>query len=301
MFRRDEKAAYSFRGFEHGDDELRVKSGGLRAGSRALLVRTRIRASVLLPVKRTLNKALPGEKRREILGATAAVLGATATARAVRGAMSVFLRIGTSLKLGRVRSAVRVVSAKTIPAIKNAFCRTRQTVVFILQNISRVNGMAVLRGGRDRLREIIDGRPYVRVYALPVSIGVAALCGIILFSTLMTRDITYYEYSYGGKVLGVVKDAGDVYRTVSRPEAMETLNERVGASVVLDDDENIEVRKVIKLTSSEVSVDGEDDIISNIATLDDVSIVGRTVHTGKDNIGTLASEAEVDKLLGLIR
>jgi murein DD-endopeptidase MepM/ murein hydrolase activator NlpD len=151
------------------------------------------------------------------------------------------------------------------------------------------------------IAEITTRNPYVRVYAPLVAVGAAALCGILLFSSLMTRDLTYYEYSYKGKVLGVVKDEADVYRTVSKPETRETINERVGAPVVLDEDENIEVKKVIKLTSSEVSVDREDDIISNIASLGDVNVVGRAVHTGKDDIGALASEAEVEKLLGLIR
>jgi murein DD-endopeptidase MepM/ murein hydrolase activator NlpD len=197
---------------------------------------------------------------------------------------------------------------KTIHGSKNAFYRIRAAVDFILHDIRQTGGRGMVRGfkrfllgGLDSVRGFIAGKPYVRAYALPVSVGAAALCGILIFSSLMTRDLTYYEYGYDGKVLGVVKDESDVYRTVSRPESRDMINERVGAPVVLDDDEKIEVRKVIKLTSSEVSVDKEDDIISNIATLGDVTVVGQAVHTGKDDIGTLASGAEVDKLLGLVR
>jgi murein DD-endopeptidase MepM/ murein hydrolase activator NlpD len=144
-------------------------------------------------------------------------------------------------------------------------------------------------------------QPYVRAYALPVAVGIAAICGILIFSTLMRSDLTYYEYSYNGKVLGVVKDEAEVYRTVSRPEARETINEKAGASVILDDDGDIEVKKIIKLEPAAVSIDKEDDIISNIATLGDVNVEGQAVHTGKEEIGTVASEGEAEKLLGLIR
>jgi murein DD-endopeptidase MepM/ murein hydrolase activator NlpD len=147
----------------------------------------------------------------------------------------------------------------------------------------------------------VAAKPYVRAYALPVSLGAAAICGIFLFTTLITGDITYYEYSYNGKVLGVVKDEADVYRTVSRPETRETINERVGAPVMLDDDENIQVKRVVKLMSSGVPVDEEEDIISNIATLGDVGVIGQAVHSGDDDIGTLAGESEVEKLFKLIQ
>jgi murein DD-endopeptidase MepM/ murein hydrolase activator NlpD len=141
----------------------------------------------------------------------------------------------------------------------------------------------------------------VRAYARPVAIGAAAVCGIVLFSTLMTGDLTYYEYSYNGKVLGVVKNEADVYRTVSRPETKEAINERVGAPVMLDDGGNIEVRKVIKLTSPDVPVDGEEEIISNIATLGDVGVIGLAIHSGSEEIGTVANNAEADKLFGLLK
>jgi murein DD-endopeptidase MepM/ murein hydrolase activator NlpD len=368
MFRRGERAAYSFRSFEHGADRFQEKFGRPHAGARAFFMRAGIRvrvalllmreafahvarrvsfrsrvngmlfaASVLFPMKRTFRKVLPDWRGRMVRdakpeprgadpsvnshGATSAPRGAGAVSALGAGAVSalgaaVAVPVAGAMKVrGAGAAAVRGfwtgardVFAKTISGIKNAFYRTRPTVDFILKDIRQAGGRGVmlglgrrLLGVRDRVRVVVAGRPYVRAYALPVSIGAAALCGILIFSTLMTRDITYYEYSFGGKVLGLVKDEADVYRTVSRPEARETINARVGAAVVLDGDENIEVRKVIKLAPSDVSVDREDDIISNIATLGDVNVIGRAVHTGKDYIGALASEAEVDRLLGLIR
>jgi murein DD-endopeptidase MepM/ murein hydrolase activator NlpD len=281
-----------------------VRESFAHAGAPALLVRAGIRVRVASLIV------------RESFAHVARLASFRAKVNGMLFAARAFYPIKKTLKktIRRTRPTVDFIlnafhkTRPTIDFILNAFRKTRPTVDFILKKIRQTSGKGMTRGlkllllgGRDRARGIIEGKPYVRANALPVTIGVAALCGIIFFSSLMTRDLTYYEYSYNGKVLGVVKDVADVYRTVSRPEARETINERVGAAVILDDDENIEVKKVIKLTPSEVSVDKEDDIISNIATLGDVNVVGMAVQTGKDDIGTLASDAEVDKLLGLIK
>ncbi|MDR1292654.1 MAG: peptidoglycan DD-metalloendopeptidase family protein [Clostridiales Family XIII bacterium] len=260
MFRREDRAAYSFRGFEHGDDALQRKSERPHQGAGALLVRARIRVRVAALMT------------REVFAHVARLTSFRSKANGVIFGRSVLSPLASFATLATLEAGFRKI-------------------------LSGASG----RMARDSIRGVLARKPYVRVYAPLISIGAAALCGILLFSSLMTRDLTYYEYSYKGKVLGVVKDEGDVYRTVSRPETRATINERAGAAVVLDDDENIEVKKVIKLTSSEVPVDREDDIITNIATLGDVNVVGRVVHTGTGEIGTLASEAEVDKLLDLMK
>jgi murein DD-endopeptidase MepM/ murein hydrolase activator NlpD len=143
--------------------------------------------------------------------------------------------------------------------------------------------------------------PSVRVYAPPVLVGVLSVCGILFFSTIMTSDFTYYEYSYKGKVLGVVKNEAEVYRTVSRPEVKKAIDEKAGASIVWDEDDGIAVKKVIKLAPADTPVDKEDDIITNIASLDEVGVVGQAVYSDGENIGTVASEAEADRLLGLVK
>jgi murein DD-endopeptidase MepM/ murein hydrolase activator NlpD len=139
------------------------------------------------------------------------------------------------------------------------------------------------------------------VYGKPAAAGAAAVCGILVFSTLITSDFTYYEYSYKGKVLGVVKSEAEVYRTVARPEVLEAISEKAGASVVLDDEDNIEMKKVIKLAPAAAPVDGEDDIISNIAALDDVNVVGQAILCGGEEIGAVASAEEADRLLRLVK
>jgi murein DD-endopeptidase MepM/ murein hydrolase activator NlpD len=149
----------------------------------------------------------------------------------------------------------------------------------------------------------VAARPGVRANALPVSVGAAAVCAIFLLSALMTSDFTYYEYSYGGKVLGVVKNEAEVYAAVSKPEIRKKIDEKAGAPVVLGEGEskNIEVRKVMKFTPEAVPVDEEEDIISNIAALKDIDVVGQTVRYGGENIGTVANAAEADRLLGLLK
>jgi murein DD-endopeptidase MepM/ murein hydrolase activator NlpD len=152
------------------------------------------------------------------------------------------------------------------------------------------------RGARD-----VAANPSVRAYTPSVLVGALAVCGILFFSTIITSDFTYYEYSYKGKVLGVVKNEAEVYLTVSRPEVKEAIDERAGASIVPDELGGIAVKKVIKLASADVPVDKEDDIITNIASLDEVGVVGQAVYSDGESIGTVASEAEADRLLELVK
>jgi murein DD-endopeptidase MepM/ murein hydrolase activator NlpD len=164
---------------------------------------------------------------------------------------------------------------------------------------------AFIRKFRTGAREVHVGTrklakkagPHVRANALAISIGTAAICGILLISTIMTGDITYYEYSYGGKVLGVVKDESEVYQTVSRPETKKTIDEQAGAPVILDEDSDIAVKKVIKLTPTDVSVDDEDAIITNIATLNDVNVTGCAITSNGETIGTVGSAKAANELL----
>jgi murein DD-endopeptidase MepM/ murein hydrolase activator NlpD len=141
----------------------------------------------------------------------------------------------------------------------------------------------------------------VRAYAPSALAGVAAVCGILILSALVTSDFTYYEYSYNGKVLGVVKSEAEVYGAVSKPETKEALDKRAGASVVLDEDDEIAVRKVVKLAAPDAAVDDEDDIIANIAALDGIGVAGLSVNSGGDSIGTVANEAEAEKLFSLVK
>jgi len=143
--------------------------------------------------------------------------------------------------------------------------------------------------------------PHVRANALPVSIGIAAICCIVLMFTTMAGDVTYYEYSYDGKVLGVVKSETEVYQTVSKPEVKRNIDELAGAPVVLDEEKDIAVKKVIKIAPSDISVDDEKEIITNIVTLNEVEVLGRAIAAGGENIGTVGSEDAVDELLDRVK
>jgi murein DD-endopeptidase MepM/ murein hydrolase activator NlpD len=169
--------------------------------------------------------------------------------------------------------------------------------------------------------------PHVRANALAVTIGTIAVCGILLISTVIAGDVTYYEYSYGGKVLGVVKNEGEVYGAVSRPEAKKAIDERAGAHVILGGittggasaggsgdsnntdvvgvsnagNEGISVKKVIKIEPAGVNVDDEDAIIANIAELDEVNVVGRAITVGGKSLATLGSEKAANELLSRVK
>ncbi|MDR3225546.1 MAG: peptidoglycan DD-metalloendopeptidase family protein [Clostridiales Family XIII bacterium] len=137
--------------------------------------------------------------------------------------------------------------------------------------------------------------PYVRANALSISIGAAAICVILLVAATMMGDITYYEYSYNGKVLGVVKSETEVYKTVRKPEAKKDIDEQAGAYVILDEDSDIAIKKVLKATPA--NVDDEEAIITNIATLNEVDVIGCAIAVDGKNIGTVKSEKAADELL----
>jgi hypothetical protein len=199
-------------------------------------------------------------------------------------------------RLSFMAKADRIILCQRVPALKRIFdvgtAESARRPIRAFTRALRANAKAGYHGARR-----VTGKPGVRAHALPVSVGAAAVCAIFFLSTFMTSDLTYYEYSYGGKVLGLVKDKGEVYGAINRPETKRAIDERAGASVVLDADDNIEVRKVVKLVPSDVPVDDEDDIVSNIASLKDIDVVGQAVIYDGENIGTVANADEADRLL----
>jgi murein DD-endopeptidase MepM/ murein hydrolase activator NlpD len=205
-----------------------------------------------------------------------------------------------------VLKANRIIFAKfTLPSIgKTAKAKVGKGAGSIQSSAFGRRVECEARAAYVRTRKLAGrAAPHVRANALAISIGSAAICGILLISSLLAGDVTYYEYSYGGKVLGLVRNESEVYRTVSRPESKKAIDERAGAPVVLGDggETGIAVKKVIKLESSGVSIDDEETIITNIAALDEVNVIGCAVMVDGKSIGTLGSEKAAGELLDQIK
>jgi murein DD-endopeptidase MepM/ murein hydrolase activator NlpD len=99
----------------------------------------------------------------------------------------------------------------------------------------------------------------------------------------------------------VVKGETEVYAAVSRPEAKKEIDEKAGASVILDEKEDIDVKKVIKLSTSKVSVDTAGDIVKNIATLENVSVEAYSIEADGAKVGTVSDAAVAEDVLERVK
>lgn len=126
-----------------------------------------------------------------------------------------------------------------------------------------------------------------------ITVGTAGVCVVFVCGLFVFNAMTAYQYSYDGKVLGVVDEVQSVYEGIARAE--ENLSNEVGTQVVIDEDEDIEVKRVIKDTSD---VDAEEDVVNALTSLDQIKIVtyGIIINDGEEEILVDSKEAAEEVL-----
>ncbi|MDR1028092.1 MAG: M23 family metallopeptidase [Clostridiales Family XIII bacterium] len=179
-----------------------------------------------------------------------------------------------------------------------------------LSTAERALGRFALRGltllqrrGRDKtLRAfyVFDERFYsVRAYSdthkKVLLSGFFSACFIIVAALIISNNVTAYEYSYQGKVLGVVRNQDQVYETVAL--IGDKLNAENGAEVVIDKEKDIEFTKVIVAGADAVSLDTEEDVLDNLTYLKDVRVKGYALSADGVLIDILSSDADANAVL----
>ncbi|MDR1953134.1 MAG: peptidoglycan DD-metalloendopeptidase family protein [Clostridiales Family XIII bacterium] len=155
-----------------------------------------------------------------------------------------------------------------------------------------------------RCFHIFDKRFYrVRIYSdahqSALLGGFFSICFVVITALIIANNVTAYEYSYNGKVLGVVRNQDQVYETVELIE--DKLSAENGAEVVIDKEDDIEFTKVIVAGSDISMLDTEEDVLDNLTYLKDVRVKGYILKADELEIGVLSGVDEADAILEQVK
>ena len=103
---------------------------------------------------------------------------------------------------------------------------------------------------------------------------------------------TGYEYSYNGKVLGVVDDQEDVYSVLDI--ASKQLSEAHDVNISIEQSSDIEFRKVVTINRD---VDDMEEILNRLTYMKDINVSGYGIFVDGKRAAVLPSKAEAKKVL----
>jgi len=149
-------------------------------------------------------------------------------------------------------------------------------------------GDAAIEGSRwfRFVRIIIDRRnpQLLKHFAIIVMVAVAVLS--------LFNYATGFEYSYNGKVLGVVKDQADVIGILE--VVSKQLSEEHGVSINIEQDSNIEFRKIVTLDRE---IDDMEKVLTRLTYMKSISVNAYGIFVNGKRAAVLPSQAEARGVL----
>lgn len=136
----------------------------------------------------------------------------------------------------------------------------------------------------NTMKDIVANKRKVALGA--VCCVAVAFCGASVFNA-----VTAYQYSYDGEVLGVVDKPSNVYDGIEIAE--KTLTEQVGAQVVIDEEEDIQVTRVIK--NNETGT--EEDVVDALTSIEEIKVLTQAITiTSNTENGIEEQQIHIDTL-----
>lgn len=122
--------------------------------------------------------------------------------------------------------------------------------------------------------------------------GVAAAAAI----TIVIGNMTAYEYIYSGKVLGVVRNQEDVYKTIDI--IGDKLSAQYDADITIDKEKDIRFHKIIAFNQD---VDGKEDVLNRLTYMRDMKANGQGIYVDGRLVAVLESEKTAKGILEQIK
>jgi murein DD-endopeptidase MepM/ murein hydrolase activator NlpD len=121
-------------------------------------------------------------------------------------------------------------------------------------------------------------------FAIIVMVAVAVLS--------LFNYATGYEYSYHGKVLGVVEDQSDVFSVLEVASAQ--LSEEHAVNISIDETSDIEFRKVVTVNRD---IDNMEEVLSRLTYMKDINVVAYGIFVDGKRAAVLHSQTEANGVL----
>ena len=124
-------------------------------------------------------------------------------------------------------------------------------------------------------------------------LGAVAVLAIFAGSaSLFVGHITAYEYMYNGKVIGIVKNQQDVYKTIDI--IGDKLTYAYGAEIIIDKEKDISFRKVI---GTGMQLDSKEDVLNQFTYLRDMNATAYAINVDGKQKAVLYSRKCAEKIL----
>lgn len=142
-------------------------------------------------------------------------------------------------------------------------------------------------------------RAYADGHKLALLGGFFSACFVLVAAMVISNNMTAYEYSYNGHVLGIIKHPDEIHETISRVEnEIKTEN---GAQIILNEEADIQLTKVIVTDTRETKIDTGEDALHNIADLEEVRVKGYELIVSGSAVGIFGSDAAAQQVLDQVR
>ena len=162
------------------------------------------------------------------------------------------------------------------------------------RNETLIRLLVVIRDTTSRCAGKI--RDYAERNKKKVLVGFGAAVAAAAAVTIVIGNMTAYEYIYNGKVLGVVKNQEDVYKTVDI--IGDKLSAQYDANITIDKDKDIRFNKVIAFNQD---LDDKEDILNRLTYMRDMKANGRGIFVDGKLMGILESDKTAKKILDEIK
>ena len=139
-------------------------------------------------------------------------------------------------------------------------------------------------------------KEFVENHRKKILIGFGAGVAVASMLTMVIGSMTTYEYIYNGKVLGVVKNQGDVYKTIDI--IGDKLSYEYDAEITIDKDKDIRFKKVIAFNQD---VDDKEDILNRLTYMRDMKANGHGIFVEGKLVAILESSKTAKEVLNQIQ
>lgn len=162
------------------------------------------------------------------------------------------------------------------------------------KNEALLHGLAVLKEKVCRRANRIRDYAEHHKKKLLIEFGIAVVAAAMV--TIIIGNMTAYEYVYNGKVLGVVKNQEDVYKTID--VIGDRLSAQYDADITIDKNKDIQFNKIIAFNQD---IDDREDILNRLTYMRDMKANGHGIFVDGKLVATLESQRTAKAILDEIQ
>ncbi|WP_419821963.1 peptidoglycan DD-metalloendopeptidase family protein [Anoxybacterium hadale] len=141
-----------------------------------------------------------------------------------------------------------------------------------------------------------QSKDFVETHKKKFLIGFGCTAAAAAAITITIGSMTAYEYVYNGKVLGVVKNQEDVYKTIDI--IGDKLCYQYDAEITINKDEDIQFNKIVAFGQE---LDDKEDILNRLTYMRDMKANGHGIFVDGKVVAVLDSEETAKEILSAIQ